>query len=77
MDHFFCAESSRQAGVDIIGSASTHEKYVLVECPPPWDSYDLDSILIPANLRELGEEVYSDYDHFKTKFLLIYNEKIK
>lgn len=77
MSQFFCAESSRQSGVDIIGSAPTHEQYVLVECSAPWESYDLDSTSIPANLRGLGEEIYSDYDHFKTRILLIYNENLK
>jgi len=74
---FFCAESSRQAGIDIIGSASTHEIYIAIECPTPWAADALDSISIPSNLRELGVEIYDDYDRFQTRLLLMYNESLK
>jgi hypothetical protein len=77
MAQFFCAESSRQSGIDIIGSAANHQVYVLVECPPPWTSDDLESKGVPDNLRQLGEELYDDYDRFQTRFLLIYNEHLK
>lgn len=74
---FFCAESSRQAGIDIIGSAATHEIYIAIECPTPWAADDLDSLGVPPNLRELGEEIYDDYDRLQTRLLLIYNESLK
>jgi hypothetical protein len=74
---FFCAESSRQAGIDIIGSASTHEIYIAIECPTPWAADDLNSTGVPPNLRQLGEEIYDDYDRFQTRLLLIYNESLK
>lgn len=77
MTQFFCAEHPRQSGVDIIGSASEHQIYVTLECPPPWTSSDLESQGIPDNLRELGKEIYDDYDRFQTRFLLIYNENLK
>lgn len=77
MENFFCAESSRQSGVDIIGSASEHQIYVAIECPPPWASYDMESKGIPENLRELSEKIYDDYDRYQTRFLLIYNEHLK
>lgn len=77
MENFFCAEQSRQSGVDIIGSASEHQIYVAIECPPPWTTDDMESKGIPDNLRELSEEIYEDYDRFQTRFLLIYNEHLK
>lgn len=48
---FFCAEHSRQSGVDIIGSASEHEIYIAIACPPPWASDELESKSVPDNLR--------------------------
>jgi len=75
MTQFFCAEQSRQSGVDIIGTASEHQVYVAIECPPPWESYDLDSKGIPEDLRSLGEEIYNDYDRYQTRFLLIHNDQ--
>jgi hypothetical protein len=77
MDNFFCAEHSRQSGVDIIGSASEHQIYVAIECPPPWSTDDMESKGIPDNLRELSETIYEEYDRFQTRFLLIYNEHLK
>ncbi|XPM58184.2 MAG: hypothetical protein EDM05_010675 [Leptolyngbya sp. IPPAS B-1204] len=77
MENVFCAEQSQQSGVDIINSASEHQLYVAIECPPSWTSYDLESKGIPDNLRELGETIYDDYDRFQTRFLLIYNERLK
>ena len=77
MDQFLCAEKSRQSGVDIIGSASEHQIYVAIECPLPWESYDLDSKGIPDKLRVLGEEIYDDYDRYQTRFLLIYNNRLR
>jgi len=77
MKHFFCAESSRQSGVDIIGTASEHPLYVAIECPPPWASDDMESKGIPDNLRELSDVIYDDYDRFQTRFLLIHNEHLQ
>jgi hypothetical protein len=77
MDNFFCAEQSRQSGVDIIGSASEHQVYVVIECPPPWISDDMESKGVPDNLRTLSEAIYDDYDRLQTRFLLIYNERSK
>lgn len=74
---FFCAEQSRQSGVDIIGSASEHQIYIAIEYPSPWAPYDLETKGIPDNLRELGEEIYDDYDRFQARFLLIHNESLK
>lgn len=75
MEYLFCAEQSRQSGVDIVGTASEHQVYVAIECPPPWESYDLDSKGIPEDLRALGEEIYDDYDRYQTRFLLIHNDQ--
>ena len=77
MENFFCAEQSRESGVDIIGSASEHQIYVAIECSPPWASNDMESKGIPDNLRELSEAIYDDYDRFQTRFLLIHSEHLK
>jgi hypothetical protein len=74
---FFCAERSRQSGVNIIGSASEHQVYIAIECPPPWTGYDLDSKGIPDNLRELSDEIDEEYDRFQARFLLIHNDYLK
>lgn len=74
---FFCADHSRQSGVDIIGSASEHEVYIAIACPPPWASDELESEFVPDNLRELIEEVDEEYDRFQTRFLFIHNENLK
>lgn len=58
MTQLFYAEQSYKSGVDTIGSVSKHQIYVAIECPPPWESYDLDSKDIPDNLRSLGEKIY-------------------
>ncbi|NCJ07711.1 hypothetical protein GS597_14565 [Synechococcales cyanobacterium C] len=76
-DQFFCAEASRQSGVDIIGTASTHRIYIAIEHAPPWESYDLESKGIPENLCELDEELDEAYDRYQTRFLLVYNERLK
>lgn len=73
----FCSQTSRQSGVDIVGTASEHQVYVAIECPLPWESYDLDSKGIPEDLRSLGKEIYDDYDRYQTRFLLIHNEHLK
>jgi hypothetical protein len=77
MTQFFCAEHARQTGVDIIGTASTHDCYIVIECAPPWTPYELESKGIPDDLRKLGEEIENDYDRFQTRFLLIHNENLK
>lgn len=77
MENVFCAESWRRSGIDIIGTASEHPLYVAIECSPPWASQDMESKEIPNNLRELSQELYADYDRFQTRFLLIYNERLK
>ncbi|MBD2091495.1 sucrase ferredoxin [Microcoleus sp. FACHB-1515] len=71
---FFCAESSRESGVDIVGTASDHEIYIAIECPPPWEADEIESRSVPDNLRELIEEVDEEYDRFLTRFLFIYSE---
>ena len=53
MPNFFCSESSRQAGEDIIGSGTNYQTYVLIECPFPWSSNAFDSPLVPEELRNL------------------------
>lgn len=77
MESSFCAEQSRQAGVDIVGTASGHQIYVAIACPPPWESYDLDSKGIPENLRILSKEVYENYDRYQIRFLLIHNNQLQ
>lgn len=56
MNSFFCADESRQANENPIGSAATHQTYILIECPPPWACHDFESAAIPDNLRKLEEE---------------------
>lgn len=77
METLFCAEQSRQSGVDIVGTASEHQVYVAIACPPPWERNDMASKGIPAALRDLSEEIYDDYDRYKTRFLLIHNQHLK
>jgi hypothetical protein len=74
---FFCSQSSRQSEAEIIGSASDHQVYVVVECPPPWEPYYLQSKTVPDNLRSLADEVEEEYDRLQTHFLLIYSEHFK
>jgi hypothetical protein len=75
MNTFFCAQESRQAGEDPIGSANYSHFCVLIECQPPWASEALDSKPIPSTLRVLQEEVLSRGIY--VDFLLMYSEKIK
>ncbi|WP_035984421.1 sucrase ferredoxin [Leptolyngbya sp. KIOST-1] len=72
----FCAEQSRQSGLDIAGTASEHRLYVAIACPPPWERNDMASKGIPTVLRELSEEIYDDYDRYQTRFLLIHNDQL-
>ncbi|WP_232224197.1 sucrase ferredoxin [Mastigocladopsis repens] len=75
MDTFFCAEESRQAGEDPIGTGENYQVYVLVECPTPWTRNAFDSKPIPQNLRALREEV--SQTGLSVRLLLIYNEHLK
>jgi hypothetical protein len=71
MSNFFCSDNSRSLGEDIIGSAASHQTYILVECPPPWASEAFDSRWVPSNLKDLVEEVKRA--RLPIKFLLIAN----
>jgi hypothetical protein len=77
MDSLFCAEQSRHSGIDIVGTASEHQVYVAIACPPPWERNEMQSKGIPAALRDLCEEIGDDYDRYQTRFLLIHNEFLK
>ncbi len=41
----------------MIGTASTHQIYVLIECPLPWAAQDLESKHLPDNLKALAQDV--------------------
>jgi hypothetical protein len=71
MNTFFCSDYSRQAGEDIIGSATNEQTYILVECPPPWTSEAFNSRWVPENLQILIKEVKRN--KLPIKFLLIAN----
>ncbi|NEP58500.1 MAG: sucrase ferredoxin [Symploca sp. SIO2G7] len=57
MKTFFCAESSRQAEEDIIGSGTNYSTYIFVECPTPWAGNAFESKYIPQNLKALITQV--------------------
>jgi hypothetical protein len=69
MNQFFCAQAARQAQEDLIGSATPHQTFVLIECPPPWAAQALDSQAIPENLRTLVAEV--NQMRLPIRFLLV------
>ncbi|MBW4632230.1 MAG: sucrase ferredoxin [Iphinoe sp. HA4291-MV1] len=71
MNTFFCSDYSRQVEEDIIGDASNHQTYILVECPPPWTPEAFHSRWVPENLQILIREVKRD--KLPIKFLLIAN----
>jgi hypothetical protein len=71
MNKFFCAEASRQAGEDIIGSGSIFQTYVLVECPNPWEYEAFESKQVPDNLKNLVAEI--GQSNQEIRFLLITN----
>jgi hypothetical protein len=75
METFFCAEESRQAGEDPIGTGDSYRIYVLIECPTPWTPSALDSKSVPQNLRALREEIA--HTELSVRFLLIYNDRLK
>ncbi|MEH2424331.1 MAG: sucrase ferredoxin [Nostoc sp.] len=72
MNTFFCSDSSRQAGEDVIGSATNSQTYILVECPQPWTSEVFNSKWVPQNLRILVEKVKRA--KLPIRFLLIAND---
>jgi hypothetical protein len=71
MNTFFCSDNSREAGEDIIGSASNYQTYILVECPPPWSPEAIDSRWVPENLQMLVKEIKRE--KLPISFLLISN----
>ncbi len=75
MTKFFCADFSREAGEDIIGSGSKYSTYVLIECPTPWAFEAFDSKYVPQNLKDLIAEVKRV--KLSVKFLLIAPNKPK
>lgn len=75
--NLFCSQQSRQAGLEIIGSALTHNRYIFIECPTPWLPYEFDSPSVPSCLKELELEIYDKYEQIKTRFFLIFNPNYK
>jgi hypothetical protein len=71
MADFFCADNSRHLKEDIIGTAGTHQIYILVECRTPWPFNAFESQYIPANLKDLVKEV--NRAKLSVRFLLIYS----
>ncbi|MEA5617132.1 sucrase ferredoxin [Cronbergia sp. UHCC 0137] len=75
MNHFFCADESRQVNEDPIGSGCRRQCYVLIECPPPWMTHEFDSKAVPENLRSLEAEFYEvEPDGI---LLFIYSEELR
>ncbi len=75
MNSFFCADESCQADESPIGSAATHQTYILIECPPPWASHDFESAAIPNNLKRLEED--NNHTLRSVRCLLIYNDQYR
>lgn len=75
MDKFFCADASKCAQEDIIGTASNYQAYVLIECCVPWEYEAFNSQQIPQNLKDLVEEV--EHSKQNIRFLLINNDRTK
>ena len=75
MDKFFCADASKCAKEDIIGTGSNYQTYVLIECCLPWESEAFNSKEVPQNLKDLVEEV--EHSKQKIRFLLINSDKHK
>ena len=75
MDKFFCADASKCAQEDIIGTASNYQAYVLIECCVPWEYEAFNSQQIPQNLKDLVEEV--EHSKQKIRFLLVNNDQTK
>ncbi|MBD2342714.1 sucrase ferredoxin [Anabaena subtropica] len=68
---FFCSHQSRLASESLIGSANNVQAYILIECPPPWESEAFDSKYIPSDLKILVNECKTA--KLPIKFLLIAN----
>lgn len=75
MDKFFCADASKFAQEDIIGTASNYQIYVLVECCGPWEYEAFNSKQIPQNLKDLIQEI--EHSKRKIRFLLINSDRTK
>lgn len=75
MDKFFCADASKCAQEDIIGTASNYQTYVLIECCLPWESEAFNSQQIPQNLKDLVEQL--EHSKQKIRFLLINSDRTK
>ncbi|MBO1056798.1 MAG: sucrase ferredoxin [Dolichospermum sp. JUN01] len=73
MNNFFCADHSREIQEDVIGSATNHQTYILVECPTPWVSEAFNSKWVPDNLRILVADVKRA--KLSIHFLLIANDE--
>lgn len=73
MNKFFCSDACRKADEDIIGSATNHSVYVLIECPYPWEYNALESRFFPKNLEILMSEVTRK--KLSLRFLLINQNK--
>jgi hypothetical protein len=73
MNPFFCADLSRGAGEDIIGSAPAYETYIFIECPQPWTANVWDSKAIEPNLKAWVENI--NRSHREIKFLSISADK--
>jgi hypothetical protein len=59
MTKFFCADAARRSGEDKVGTATSYQTYVLVECPSPWQGEAFETATIPENLRSLIGEFKS------------------
>jgi hypothetical protein len=73
MVRYFCAEASRQAEEDMIGSAIGSQSYLLIECPQPWKSEAFESSAIPQSLRDAIAKV--KHSHPQIRCLLISNHE--
>jgi hypothetical protein len=73
MNTFFCSDYAREAGEDLIGSATNYETYILVECPPPWTTEAFNSRWVPKNLHLLAEELTKS--KLPIRLLLIANDE--
>ncbi|MBW4634760.1 MAG: sucrase ferredoxin [Iphinoe sp. HA4291-MV1] len=71
MNTFFCSDNSRQAGEDIIGSATNNQIYISIECRTPWTAEAFNSKWVPENLRLLVAKCKSS--KIPARFLLIAN----
>ena len=71
-DAFACADAYREAGESPIGMAATHQRYVLVECPPPWPYQAPQAKPVPDELQALVAELKGT-----VRFLFIHSEAHK